>query len=200
MTRSIDQRRLKGAATKRNLLVATIRSVAQHGLRGTTLTTVADLALVSRALVGFHFTGKQQLLADALDFAQETYDFGMSEALAAAGPDPRLQLEALVTYDAAFPSLHPEIISLWYAVFGEVHGVALYQANTARADRLYDERVTRLLDRIEGDRGDAAQRARTLSAAVFGFWLQAHLDGTNYDAVIVRQALLALLRLDLLRK
>jgi hypothetical protein len=112
------------------------------------------------------------------------------------GQDPLLQLEALVTYDAAFPSHHPDIVSLWYAVFGEAHGVALYQANTARSDRLYNERVARLLVRIEGDQGDAAQRARTLSAAVFGFWLQAHLDAPNYDAVTVREALLALLRLD----
>jgi AcrR family transcriptional regulator len=53
------------------LLEAAIGSVALHGLRGNTLSTVAEQAGVSRASVGFHFKGKEQLLSAALDLALE---------------------------------------------------------------------------------------------------------------------------------
>lgn len=73
-----DVRRARGEATRSALLEAAIESVALHGLSGTTLSTVAEQAGVSRASVGFHFKGKEQLLSAALDLALERYEMPLS--------------------------------------------------------------------------------------------------------------------------
>jgi TetR/AcrR family transcriptional repressor of bet genes len=78
------------------LLEAAIESVALHGLSGTTLSTVAEQAAVSRASVGFHFKGKEQLLSAALDLALERYEMTFRGALNRA-TTPRAKLEAILT-------------------------------------------------------------------------------------------------------
>src|SRR6202166_5090153 len=103
-----DLRRARGEATRSALLEATIESVALHGLSGTTLSTVAEQAGVSRASVGFHFKGKEQLLSAALELGLERYEMSFRGALNRV-TTPRAKLEALLPHDVTFPIVFPSI-------------------------------------------------------------------------------------------
>lgn len=63
----VDLRKARGAETRTQILDAARGALAEHGYTGTTTRGVADRAGVPLSLVHYHFGGKQQLLAAALD-------------------------------------------------------------------------------------------------------------------------------------
>jgi TetR/AcrR family transcriptional repressor of bet genes len=176
-----DMRRARGEATRRVLIEAAIDSVGRHGLSGTTLSTVAALAQMSRASVGFHFAGKEQLLAAALEHCLGLYDASLRAAQEAAAPDDAARLAAIVRHDVAFPVQHPAVLALWFAVWGEAQALALYRAGTLPHDRRYRDAIMALAASIAGDTAVAVRFAALLSAAIFGMWLEHHLDPDAYD-------------------
>jgi TetR/AcrR family transcriptional repressor of bet genes len=176
-----DMRRARGEATRRVLIEAAIDSVGRHGLSGTTLSTVAALAQMSRASVGFHFAGKDQLLAAALEHCLELYDASLRAAQDAAPPGDAARLAAIVRHDVGFPVRYPAVLALWFAVWGEAQALALYRAVTLPHDRRYRDAILALAVSIAGGRNVAARIASLLSAAIFGMWLEHHLDPDAYD-------------------
>ncbi|MBS0237140.1 MAG: TetR family transcriptional regulator C-terminal domain-containing protein [Proteobacteria bacterium] len=188
-----DLRRVRGDVSRRMLVQATINSVAQYGLANTTITTVAGLAGVSRALVGFHFKSKDQLLTEALEDSLATYEVSLKEALDAAGPNPKKQLEAILLHDVNFSKKHPELLSLWCAVWGESKGVAHYRQSVLPSDRAFRDDIASCIEKIVGDRKEARKRALIINAFLFGIWLDYHLDPDEFDLASAREAALTLL-------
>jgi TetR/AcrR family transcriptional repressor of bet genes len=187
-----DMRRARGEATRRVLIEAATLSVGLHGLSGTTLSTVAALARMSRASVGFHFAGKEQLLAAALEHCLSLYDSSLRAAQAAAAPGDAARLAAIVRHDVGFPVRYPAVLALWFAVWGEAQALALYRAGTLPHDRRYRDAILALAVSMNGDTVVAARLATLLSAAIFGMWLEHHLDPDAYDVERNLAAALAL--------
>lgn len=160
---------------RRQLIDATINSIAEHGIGGTTMTTVTDLAGLSLGIVNFHFQSKQNLLEETLLFvAREHYD-QWDKAYRDAGLDASAKLLAIV--DAHF---HPRIftrkkLAVWYAFFGEVRRRAVYRSLVDDMDRERFEVSTRLCADILADGGydgpPADHVARMLEALYDGLWL-----------------------------
>ena len=79
---------------RRQLIEATIDSIAERGFSATTLAAVTKGANLSHGIVNFHFTNKETLFIETLGFlAQEHYDHWHG-AMKLAGPDPSKQLAA----------------------------------------------------------------------------------------------------------
>lgn len=160
---------------RRQLIDATINSIAEHGIGGTTMTTVTELAGLSLGIVNFHFQSKQNLLEETLMFvAREHYD-QWEKAYHDAGLDAATKLLAIV--DAHF---HPRIftrkkLAVWYAFFGEVRRRAVYRSLVDDMDRERFEVSTRLCAEILADGGydgpPADHVARMLEALYDGLWL-----------------------------
>lgn len=176
-----DLRRVRGEATRSALLQAALESVALHGLSGTTLSTVAEQAGVSRASVGFHFKGKEQLLSAALDLALERYETSFRGALNRA-TTPRAKLEAILRHDVTFPIEFPSIIALWFAVWGEAQSLALYRAGTLPHDRSYTKEVRALAAALTDDASLVKHFTSAFTFYLAGIWLDYHLDLERYDA------------------
>jgi TetR/AcrR family transcriptional regulator, transcriptional repressor of bet genes len=190
-----DLRRARGEATRSALLEAAIESVALHGLSGTTLSTVAEQAGVSRASVGFHFKGKDQLLSAALGQALERYEMTFRDALNRA-TTPRAKLEAILTHDVTFPIGFPSIIALWFAVWGEAQSLALYRAGTLPHDRKYTKEIHDLAAALTDDAPLVKQFTSAFTFYLAGIWLDYHLDLERYDAdgkIATGQRLIAML-------
>ena len=190
-----DLRRVRGEATRSALLEAAIQSVSLHGLSGTTLSTVAEQAGVSRASVGFHFKGKEQLLSAALDLALERYEASFRSALDRAAT-PKSKLKAILAHDVRFPLRFPSILGLWFAVWGEAQSLALYQAGTLPHDRGYTKEVRDLAARLTDDRVRAGHFTSVFTFYLIGSWLDYHLDPKRYDAdgkIAAGQRLIAIL-------
>lgn len=175
-----DLRLKRGEETRRALIQATITAVAQNGLSGTTLNIVAALAGVSRALVGFHFSSKEQLLDAALENALDTYDKSLKVALANINA-PLAQITAFLRHDMQFAATHNELLSLWFAAWGEVRVTNKYRLSLLPIDHKYRDEIAALLDSLLQDSKEAKHRATMLDAFIYGVWLECHIDPESFE-------------------
>lgn len=176
-----DQRLKKGEATRIALRSSIIKSISLHGLVGTTLSSVAEIAQVSRALVGFHFKTKDQLLMEALEGSLLIYDQSVRQELAGLS-SPIRRLEAIMVFDVRFPIHHPDVISLWCAIWGEAKSLDFYRKAVLPVDRSFLAEVEDMFFEALGDRKEARRRAVICQTFTFGAWVDYHIDPDSYDA------------------
>ncbi|MBK8159480.1 MAG: TetR family transcriptional regulator [Rhodospirillaceae bacterium] len=81
---------------RRQLIEATARSLARHGLDGTTVRVVAAEAGVSPGLVRHHFAGMHDLIAETYRWTGKEVEKALRAALSAAPNSPEGQLRAFV--------------------------------------------------------------------------------------------------------
>ncbi|AGI69684.1 TetR family transcriptional regulator [Octadecabacter antarcticus 307] len=112
---------------KRQLIDATITSIAKYGIPGTTMTTVTSIAGLSLGLVNFHFESKQKLFEETLlHLALEDQEM-WRKAIEGKGLSAEEKILAIV--DAHF---HPKVGSrkkqaVWFAFYGDSTSRAAYR-------------------------------------------------------------------------
>jgi TetR/AcrR family transcriptional repressor of bet genes len=157
------------------LIDATITSIAEHGIAGTTMNTVTELAGLSVGLANFHFQSKQRLLEETLLFLAREHHQQWYRACSDAGLDAAAKLLAIV--DAHF---HPRIctrkkLSVWYAFFGQGGRRVVYRQLVDPMDEERFEISTRLCEAIIAEGGyagvSADHVARMLESLYDGLWL-----------------------------
>jgi len=170
-----DLRRERGKVSRQSLIEAMILAVARHGLPGATLSAVADIAGVSRSLINFHFQQKEQLLDEALKYGLAAYERELRIALAEAGASALTQLQRHTRHDIDFVMRHPELLALWYAVWGDSAAMTRYRATTLSHDRGYRDEYLGYFKALSHDERRAAHAAFILDAYIDGLWLECHL-------------------------
>ncbi|MGO1120419.1 TetR/AcrR family transcriptional regulator [Rhodovibrionaceae bacterium A322] len=113
---------------RQQLIEATIKSIAKHGISGTTMTTVTRIAGLSLGLVNFHFSTKESLFEETLRFLAEEHRKQWKKSYEKAELTPHAKLLAIV--DAHY---HPKICSrkklaVWFAFYGEATNRAKYRS------------------------------------------------------------------------
>jgi TetR/AcrR family transcriptional regulator, transcriptional repressor of bet genes len=160
---------------RKQLIEATITSISQNGIPGTTMTTVTRQAGLSLGLVNFHFKNKDNLLEETLRFLAEEHRDQWANKITKPGLSAAQKVNAII--DAQF---HPQICSrkkltVWFAFFGEAAYRKSYRSITTRIDTERLEVLEDLFQQIisDGDsKGiDARGVARTLEGLFDGFWL-----------------------------
>lgn len=167
-TRGRDERRIQ-------IIEATIACIAERGYSRTTLTEVARRAGLSHGLVLFHFTSKERLLGDTLDYLSEEYRSNWQAALAAAGPAPEERLAALIEADFKPEVCRPGRLAAWCAFWGESQGRPLYQARCGANDAHYNqvlESICAAINTRHGYDAKPVRAARLLRITVEGTWLE----------------------------
>jgi TetR/AcrR family transcriptional regulator, transcriptional repressor of bet genes len=176
-----DLRIVRGEDSRRSLVQAAINAVAQYGLAATTLNAVAEIAGVSRTLIGFHFSSKEQLLDAALENALDTYDKSLRKYLAQISSDSQTQVEGHILHDMHFAATHSELLSLWFANWGEVRATKKYRLNLLPIDNKYRNEITENLNNLFKDSHLSMQRAIMIDNFIYGVWLQCHLNPEGFD-------------------
>lgn len=165
------------------LIEATIRCIAAHGLSDTTTALVAGEAGLSQGIISLHFDGKEGLLLATLERVVDEYRAVWEKALADAPDDPADRLAALSQVD-----FHPSIcdrdkLAVWFAFWGESKARPTYRKLCAARDRGYDRMMVRLFRELaatggyEGVQPDLA--ARGLTALTEGLWLDMLVSPRN---------------------
>ena len=103
--RSNGSKEPRDARRRRELIEATIDSIARSGLSGTTVARVAELAGLSAGIVSFYFQTKDALLLATLEHVDRAFERRQQEALSRAGDDPVRRLEAMMIVADAGESL-----------------------------------------------------------------------------------------------
>ena len=177
-------RKLPRDARRKQLIEATIEVVAERGYARTTLTEVAKKAGLSHGLVNFHFQTKDALLTETLTYMSEEYRDNWGRALEAAGPEPEVQLDALIRADFNPEICTPSRLAAWCAFWGEASCRPLYQDKCGSNDEAYIallERLSQEMAAKTGQGGDAALMARVIRVVMEGVWVDLMTQSAAYS-------------------
>jgi TetR/AcrR family transcriptional regulator, transcriptional repressor of bet genes len=154
------------------LIRATIRSIADNGLSGTTIAKVTELAGVSIGLANFHFENKERLFEAALEYLAEQERAVWERLNEDATLTPAERLVGLL--DARFDArvCNRDTLSVWFAFWGDAGARDIYRRVVGTLD---DDRLNATITIIQGLGPDAAGQRRDPMQTALG--LEAFYDG-----------------------
>ncbi|MFZ1679384.1 MAG: TetR family transcriptional regulator C-terminal domain-containing protein [Rhizobiaceae bacterium] len=179
-----SRRKLSRDARRRQLIEATIDTIARRGYARTTLTDVAQTAGLSHGLVNFHFETKEKLLTETLLYLAQEYRDNWIAALDSVGTDPAEQLDALVRADFSEHVCSPERLSAWCAFWGEAQCRPIYQQECGSNDVEYAQVLEGICERLAvtcQTAYDPRHVARVLRVTMEGVWLDLMTTTTPYS-------------------
>jgi len=138
----------RDARRRRELIEATIESIARNGLSGTTIAKVAEIAKLSAGIVSFYFRTKDALLLATLEHIDSAFERRRLEVLERAGNDPVRQLEAMieVSFDPAVCDAGR--VAVWAAFWGEALARESYQRVCGARDACEEEHLVALFEEV----------------------------------------------------
>ena len=169
------QRNPKRERRRRQLIQATIDSIAKHGFAGTTLARVSDAAGLSGGIVNLHFTNKETLLVETLKFLSDQYQKEWEATLAKTKGEPADKLKALVSVDFKTNVTDRKKLGVWFAFIGEAKTRPTYRAIAESQEDCYHEKLSEITQELIDEVGykglvaeDCADMIMTQSD---GLWL-----------------------------
>ena len=168
-----------GDVRRRQLIEATVDTIADVGFAAATITQIAGRAGVSVGLVAFYFGDKDGLLEATLRHLAAQLRAALVAALA-AGSAPRERIAAVIEANLGASQFDRRISTVWLAFWGQVPVVARF----ARVQRVYERRMISNL--TVGFRGlvpgaAAGRLAEATAAMIDGLWLRATLSTAASD-------------------
>ncbi len=164
---------------RRDLIAATLRSIAEHGFADATVERICASAGVSRGLISHYFDGKDDLLLAT--FRQLTDELGAETVrlARARGGGPVERLRAAVEVSFRPPVFDAAKMSVWLAFWSEARTRPALRALNRDLYRGYRAAITRLMAEAAREHGvalDAHRAAVALTALIDGLWLEWSLD------------------------
>lgn len=168
-------RTAKKEVRRRQLIDATIESIAKFGISGTTMTTVTGFAGLSTGTVNFHFENKKTLFEETLRFLGNEHFELWNKSIARAELNAEAKLLAIV--DA---HCHPSVcnrkkLAVWFAFYGEAASRASYRDIMSSIDddrrRVSTELCHQIIEVGGYNNRDPNHVAQTLEALYDGFCL-----------------------------
>jgi TetR/AcrR family transcriptional repressor of bet genes len=167
-------RRAQAKAERRQALIdATITSIADYGLSGTTIARVTEIAGTSVGLANFHFDNKERLFEAVLQHLAAQERALWQDRIADASLTPAARLRAIGETRFHVRSCDRKRLAVWFAFWGDAGARDIYRRVVGASD---DERLEATVAIIEdlcagaGPR-DARQTALGLEAFYDGLWL-----------------------------
>ena len=183
---------------KHQLIEATIASIAQHGISGTTMNTVTKLAGLSVGIVNFHFESKEKLFEETLRHLANEHRERWKQTATKSDLAPADRLLAIVEAEFHPDICSPEKLTVWTSFYGEAGYRASYRRIVSEIDTERWEASKALCAQIIKDGGysdlSAHEIAETLEGLFDGFCLNILIypgEFTNVDAKARVQSFLA---------
>jgi TetR/AcrR family transcriptional regulator, transcriptional repressor of bet genes len=185
-------RRAQAKEERRQALIdATIQSITEYGLSGTTIAKVTDIAGTSIGLANFYFENKERLFEATLQHLSDQERAVWQKLNDDAALTPAERLVALL--DARF---HPKVcnrrtLAVWFAFWGDAGARDIYRRVVGTLD---DDRLNATVAIIESlgpvagqTRRDPMQTALGLEAFYDGLWLNHLLYPAEFKRAGCRQ-------------
>ncbi|QAZ43319.1 TetR family transcriptional regulator C-terminal domain-containing protein [Mesorhizobium sp. Pch-S] len=172
---------------RQDLIQATLDSVAERGLQGATLRTIALRAGVTAGLIRHYFPGKEELLQEAYTTLVGRMTEQAKAALVMDGASPRQRLAAFVAANLGAPIIDARVFSLWATFIGRASAdPALAHAHREGylAFRNEVEAVVAEVLAAERHKADASQlrhHAIAINAIIDGLWIEGCLAGEMFS-------------------
>ena len=159
------RRQIRPKAERRQQLIdATIRCIAQHGLSAVTMQMVTREAGLSVGIANLHFQSKDNLLRETLRCVAEEYHGGQIDIMEGNDvADLGERLDALLDFQLGRGVTQRQKMSVWFAYYGEAGARPVYQKIVSTTDRLAAQKLEALFAKIIGQGGYEGVDARELA-------------------------------------
>lgn len=176
-----NRRALPKEVRKEQLIQATIKCIAKHGLSGVTMARVTQEAGLSLGIANLHFKSKEKLLLETLQSVTAEYAAGQTAILESDDfSSTAARIEAILAFDFNPTVTEKNKLAVWFAFLGEAKSRPTYQRACSRQDSASEARITTLfqsaLDEAHDKHADAGLIAAGYIALVDGLWLNALVD------------------------
>jgi len=159
---------------RRQLIEATIETLAEVGFSATTLASIGQRAKLSPGLIAHYFADKDGLLEATLRSMSARLSDAVTARLKAAR-SPRERVQAVIEATLAPEEFDARTCSVWLAFWGEViHSRRLKRVQTVYQRRMLSD-LKHALRQIVPE-GEAIRIAIGLAALIDGLWLRAALS------------------------
>ena len=182
---------------KGQLIKATIRSIARHGLSETTIASVAKEAGLSQGIINLHFQSKERLLEETLSHIVDEYRTAWFKAMESSGDSAAEKLAALVAVDFDKLICQRNKLAVWFAFWGESRSRLTYRKIYAESNREYKQLLTELCEDLIRQSNTKIQAQRVaigLLAMNSGLWLDMLISPSEMPAEQAREISLSYLR------
>ena len=176
---------LPKAERRQQLIDATIRCIARHGLSAVTMQMVTRDAGLSVGIANLHFKSKDNLLKETLRYVAEEYHNGQIDIMEGAEIlDLGERLDALLDFQLGRGVTQRQKMSVWFAYYGEAGARPVYQKIVSTVDRLAAHRLKTLFASIIQEGGYQGVNARDLA---IGY--SALIDGLHLGLLVTPREL-----------
>nr|WP_281500658.1 transcriptional regulator BetI [Kordiimonas marina] len=161
---------------RRQLIDATIRTIARVGYPDATVAKIAKDAGLSVGIISHYFGGKQALLEAAM--AQVLFDLHTAfVARLEEAETPRARLSAIIATNFDDDQYQPEIVRAWLAFWAQVP----FSPGLARLQAIYSNRLLSNLRhalRALGPGVNVTAASELVASLIDGFWLRSVVTET----------------------
>ncbi len=178
------ERVMNASRRRKQLIEATIESLARHGLNATTLATVSNEAGLSQGVAVFYFKTKEALLTETLSYLQKEYRDQWQSALAKTEGRALDGIIALVCSDFEASICSRKKLTLWFSFWGEAKARPMYAKISSEFDKERAVEMIRLCEAMSVEMDEyyePGETAQCLDSLGDGFWLRMHLSPREMD-------------------
>ncbi|MCP4324625.1 MAG: transcriptional regulator BetI, partial [Alteromonadales bacterium] len=160
---------------KKQLIDATLESVAQYGLQNTTIITISRIAGLSSGIISHYFGGKQGLIEATIKHLLEQLKIALLERVNKENLEPVKRLKMIIK--ANFTPLQRSVparktcLSFWAQ---SMHDRGLARLQHINSKRLYSNLLYSFRQLLNDD--SAIIAAKQTAAMIDGFWLRSALS------------------------
>ncbi|MEH6549816.1 MAG: TetR family transcriptional regulator C-terminal domain-containing protein [Pseudomonadales bacterium] len=160
---------------RQQLIKATLKTVANNGLAGTTMALVTKEAGLSIGIVNLHFQSKEKLFIETLQFLSDEYMSGWNTILDNSALSATEKIKQVIDFDFSPKVTQRSKLAVWYAFWGEAKSRPTYNKICAAQDRSANLSLIATLEQLITD-GDYADVDSDLVATGYlalanGLWL-----------------------------
>ncbi|ASP39407.1 transcriptional regulator BetI [Bacterioplanes sanyensis] len=170
---------------RKQLIEATLKSIEDNGLQGTTIGTISRHAGMSSGIISHYFGGKQGVIEAAIRHMLEQLKQGLLAQLREAKRqcvEPRERLRMIVETNFTGFQRSSSTTVTWLSFWAKaVHDPQLARLQVVNARRLYSNLLYSLRQMID-DEQQARDAAATMAALIDGMWLRSVLSHDSEHA------------------
>jgi TetR/AcrR family transcriptional repressor of bet genes len=162
------------------LIDATLLTIDEAGLAGTTLASVAQRANISTGIVSHYFGDKDGLLEATMRHILRDLWAAATRRRIAAKPQPRARLRAIVAANFDVSQLSGPVMKTWLVFWTQsMHEPQLRRLQRVNTRRLFSNLCAEFAKVLP--RANARRAASGLAAMIDGLWLRGALSGDPFD-------------------
>ncbi len=163
---------------KKQLIEATLSSIEQFGLQGTTINTISRTAGMSAGIISHYFGGKQGLIEATVRYLLEQLRTTLLDKLNATGASPQQRLMMIVETNFSGIQRSDSATKTWLSFWAQaMHDPALARLQAINSQRLLSNLRYAYKQLMPSDK--ASEAANMTASMIDGFWLRSVLSESN---------------------